>query len=80
MVCVPCFIIPVLLYLFHRFVQPIIYGLWGEYLQEPIFTCPLPAKKKKPIADTKSTANEQDSSSSKNIDTARTSDAEVKAD
>ncbi|XP_055586969.1 UPF0729 protein AAEL015238 [Uranotaenia lowii] len=31
MVCVPCFIIPVLLFLWHRFVQPIVLRYWNPW-------------------------------------------------
>lgn len=31
MVCVPCFIIPVLLYVWHRFIQPIVLRYWNPW-------------------------------------------------
>ncbi|XP_055542331.1 UPF0729 protein AAEL015238 [Wyeomyia smithii] len=31
MVCVPCFIIPVLLYLWHKFVQPYVLRFWNPW-------------------------------------------------
>lgn len=31
MVCVPCFIIPVLLFVWHRFIQPIILRYWNPW-------------------------------------------------
>ncbi|XP_055615726.1 UPF0729 protein AAEL015238 [Toxorhynchites rutilus septentrionalis] len=31
MVCVPCFIIPVLLFLWHKFVQPIVLRFWNPW-------------------------------------------------
>ncbi|XP_004929607.1 UPF0729 protein AAEL015238 [Bombyx mandarina] len=31
MVCVPCFIIPLLLFLWHRFVQPYILRFWNPW-------------------------------------------------
>lgn len=31
MVCVPCFIIPVLLYIWHKFVQPILLKYWNPW-------------------------------------------------
>ncbi|XP_035893025.1 UPF0729 protein AGAP000931 [Anopheles stephensi] len=31
MVCVPCFIVPVLLYLWHKFVQPILLKYWNPW-------------------------------------------------
>jgi len=29
--CVPCFIIPLLLFLFHRFIQPILLKYWNPW-------------------------------------------------
>uniref|UniRef100_A0A182WN18 Uncharacterized protein n=1 Tax=Anopheles minimus TaxID=112268 RepID=A0A182WN18_9DIPT len=31
MVCVPCFIVPVLLYLWHKFIQPILLKYWNPW-------------------------------------------------
>lgn len=31
MVCVPCFIIPVLLYLWHKFIQPYVLRFWNPW-------------------------------------------------
>lgn len=31
MVCVPCFIIPVLLYIWHKFLQPILLKYWNPW-------------------------------------------------
>ncbi|XP_050073708.1 UPF0729 protein AGAP000931 [Anopheles maculipalpis] len=31
MVCVPCFIVPVLLYLWHKFVQPVLLKYWNPW-------------------------------------------------
>lgn len=31
MVCVPCFIIPVLLFLWHRFIQPFVLRFWNPW-------------------------------------------------
>ncbi|XP_037030480.1 UPF0729 protein AAEL015238 [Bradysia coprophila] len=31
MVCVPCFIIPVLLFIWHRFIQPIVLRYWNPW-------------------------------------------------
>jgi hypothetical protein len=31
MVCVPCFIIPVLLFIWHRFIQPILLKYWNPW-------------------------------------------------
>ncbi|KAH8399913.1 hypothetical protein KR215_004158, partial [Drosophila sulfurigaster] len=31
MVCVPCFIIPLLLYIWHKFVQPILLRYWNPW-------------------------------------------------
>lgn len=46
MVCVPCFIIPVLLYIWHKFIQPIVFKYFkigvkkdkdGNVVEEPKF-------------------------------------------
>ncbi|XP_037934142.1 UPF0729 protein CG18508 [Teleopsis dalmanni] len=34
MVCVPCFIIPVLLYIWHRFIQPIMLRYWNPWAKK----------------------------------------------
>lgn len=31
MVCVPCFIIPVLIYVWHKFIQPIVLRYWNPW-------------------------------------------------
>ncbi|XP_055371190.1 UPF0729 protein GD16342 [Condylostylus longicornis] len=31
MVCVPCFIIPVLLFIWHKFIQPIVLRYWNPW-------------------------------------------------
>lgn len=31
MICVPCFIIPVLLFIWHRFIQPILLRYWNPW-------------------------------------------------
>jgi len=31
MVCVPCIVIPVLLYIWHRFLQPIVLRIWNPW-------------------------------------------------
>lgn len=31
MVCIPCFIVPVLLYLWHKFVQPYVLRYWNPW-------------------------------------------------
>ncbi|XP_016951814.1 UPF0729 protein CG18508 [Drosophila biarmipes] len=31
MVCVPCFIIPLLLYIWHKFIQPIVLRYWNPW-------------------------------------------------
>ena len=58
MVCVPCFIIPVLLFVWHKFIQPILLRYWNpwakkdENVKEIPFPfqcaggkCPFPQKK-----------------------------------
>ncbi|KAH8300591.1 hypothetical protein KR044_007873 [Drosophila immigrans] len=34
MVCVPCFIIPLLLYIWHKFVQPILLRYWNPWAKK----------------------------------------------
>lgn len=34
MVCVPCFIIPVLLYVWHRFIQPYVLRFWNPWAKK----------------------------------------------
>lgn len=34
MVCIPCFIIPVLLYVWHRFVQPYVLRFWNPWAKK----------------------------------------------
>ncbi|KAI8127886.1 hypothetical protein FF38_07836 [Lucilia cuprina] len=34
MVCVPCFIIPVLLYIWHKFIQPIMLRYWNPWAKK----------------------------------------------
>ena len=39
MVCVPCIVIPVLLYIWHRFLQPIFlkfWNPWAKVIQNPV--------------------------------------------
>uniref|UniRef100_A0A6B2EGE7 Putative secreted protein n=1 Tax=Phlebotomus kandelakii TaxID=1109342 RepID=A0A6B2EGE7_9DIPT len=63
MVCVPCFIIPVLLFIWHRFIQPFVLRFWnpwakkdekGNVIKDESFpftckggSCPFPASKTK---------------------------------
>uniref|UniRef100_A0A1B0EYP8 Uncharacterized protein n=1 Tax=Phlebotomus papatasi TaxID=29031 RepID=A0A1B0EYP8_PHLPP len=64
MVCVPCFIIPVLLFIWHRFIQPYVLRYWnpwekkdeqGNAIKDESFpftckggSCPFPGAKQKP--------------------------------
>lgn len=34
--CIPCFIIPLLLFIFHRFIQPILLKYWNPWEKKPI--------------------------------------------
>lgn len=34
MVCIPCFIIPVLLYVWHRFIQPYVLRFWNPWAKK----------------------------------------------
>uniref|UniRef100_A0A1L8DNY0 Putative conserved secreted protein n=1 Tax=Nyssomyia neivai TaxID=330878 RepID=A0A1L8DNY0_9DIPT len=69
MVCVPCFIIPVLLFVWHRFIQPYVLRFWnpwakkdaqGNVVKDDSFpftckggSCPFPAGKAKQQIDEK---------------------------
>lgn len=33
--CVPCFIIPLLLFIFHRYIQPILLKFWNPWEKKP---------------------------------------------
>ena len=46
MVCVPCFVIPALLFIFRVIIQPLYYRIWGRQIQEPALSCPMPQRKK----------------------------------
>ncbi|KAF4531827.1 hypothetical protein B566_EDAN000853 [Ephemera danica] len=43
MVCVPCFLIPIFLFIWHRFIQPIVLAFWNPWKVED--------KKDDPAAD-----------------------------
>lgn len=34
MVCVPCFIVPLMLYIWHRFIQPYVLRYWNPWTQK----------------------------------------------
>lgn len=36
MVCVPCIVIPIFLYIWHRFLQPIVMKFWKLWGPEPV--------------------------------------------
>ncbi|KAK3743040.1 hypothetical protein RRG08_063906 [Elysia crispata] len=49
MVCCPCFVIPLLLWLFHKFIGPWLTKIWGKPAEmvknvEDNLVCPLPKK------------------------------------
>ncbi|GFN83398.1 upf0729 protein c18orf32 homolog [Plakobranchus ocellatus] len=51
MVCLPCIVIPILLWVFHKFIGPWLNKIWGkpaEMIQEVQnnLVCPMPKKKK----------------------------------
>lgn len=59
MVCIPCIIAPVVLWIWFKFIQPllqpIVSRIWQNYqLPTPFadLTCPMPAKKKPNTTDT----------------------------
>jgi molybdopterin biosynthesis enzyme len=52
MVCVPCIVIPFLLWVFHKFIRPWLSKIWSKPEEmvknvENNLTCPLPRKNKK---------------------------------
>ncbi|KAK3743041.1 hypothetical protein RRG08_063907 [Elysia crispata] len=68
MVCVPCFVIPFLLWVFHKFVGPWLNKMWGKPAEmvknvEDNLVCPMPKKKKKVNAQENSDAIKSDPSS-----------------
>ncbi|CAG5117295.1 unnamed protein product, partial [Candidula unifasciata] len=51
MVCLPCIVIPFLLWVFHKFIRPWLSRIWSKPEEiarsvENNLTCPLPRKKK----------------------------------
>jgi len=57
MVCVPCLIIPVLIWLFRQFVQPWLSKFWSKPEQmvtevQANLVCPMPKRKKKTVVST----------------------------
>jgi hypothetical protein len=44
--CVPCFIIPLILFIFHRYIQPIILRYWNPWENKQVKA--EPEKEKKP--------------------------------
>ena len=59
MVCVPCIVIPFLIWVFHKFIQPWLSKIWTKPEQmvknvESNLVCPMPKKKKKTVAVDKS--------------------------
>jgi hypothetical protein len=34
MVCIPCFLIPIFLFIWHRFIQPIVLAFWNPWKVE----------------------------------------------
>ncbi len=58
MVCVPCIILPLALWIFHKFLQPIILRLmpetWRDWLNNKLYptaTCPIKKTPAEPQAD-----------------------------
>ena len=55
MVCVPCIIIPVLIWIFRQFIQPWLSKFWSKPEQmvtdvQANLVCPMPKRKKKPVS------------------------------
>jgi len=64
MVCVPCIIIPFLIWVFHKFVQPWLSKFWKKPEEmvnkvEANLVCPMPVKKKKPTSSDESKNSEE---------------------
>lgn len=36
MVCVPCFIVPLLLFIWHKFIQPYVLKIWNPWAKDPL--------------------------------------------
>ena len=61
MVCVPCIVIPFLIWVFHRFIQPWLSKIWSKPEEmvnkvEENLVCPMP-KRKKPLNKEKNEVN-----------------------
>ncbi|CAL1544895.1 unnamed protein product [Lymnaea stagnalis] len=59
MVCVPCIVIPFLLWVFHKFISPWLSKFWNKPAEiaksvESNLTCPMPKKKRQKIQDSDS--------------------------
>lgn len=67
--CVPCFIIPLLLFIFHRYIQPIILRFWNPWAKkdetgeteqkECKFSCDCSWNKKNKLEDTQNTTDNE---------------------
>ena len=53
MVCVPCIIIPVLLYIWHRFIQPIVMKFWNPW--KPVENAEKKTDESTAVTETKAT-------------------------
>ncbi|VEN55127.1 unnamed protein product [Callosobruchus maculatus] len=61
--CVPCFVIPLLLFIFHRYIQPILLKFWNPWENSAVkekgekekcaFSCECSWSKKKPVEEQK---------------------------
>ena len=47
MVCVPCIVIPLLLWIFHKFIQPFVIKFWNPWKQKEISAVSDPPEVKK---------------------------------
>lgn len=62
--CIPCFIIPLLLFIFHRYLQPILLKMWNPWekleRKDVKFSCNCEddGTCKKPLAETKTPTDE----------------------
>lgn len=56
--CVPCFIIPLLLFIFHRYIQPIILKFWNPWKKIPKSDEKMPSFSECPCRNTGGNSNE----------------------
>lgn len=76
MVCIPCFIIPAVLFIWYRFIQPILLKFWNPFgkvessnenkeIKDPAMKCPFSPTTKEESTSTSNKEELTDSSSKK---------------